>query len=285
MKAVKVKNPEEFRLYNQYLRDIRKYPLLSGDEEKKVLQQVQKGSRKARDKLVCSNLKFVIKVAFLYRGQGLTLTELINEGNIGLIEAAVRYDAAKKVKFTSYAVWWIRQSIVQAIFEKARLVRISAQKELILRRIGKNSPVVKQFTGGSSRIDAESLAEKMGYTPEQMEKILEMGQQPSSLNAPLFSDSNDAYIDVIKDTSFGDSDSSAEEKSLHAFLSRALERLSSKERKVIELFFGFGYNRAFTLGEIGEIFMLSKERVRQIKESGLEKLKHMKLEKGYLLAA
>src|SRR3954462_10414647 len=155
-------------LYYQYIKDISKYPLLKKDEEIAVLNKVQSGDQKAINKLVCSNLKFVINVAFMYKNQGFSLPELINEGNIGLIEAAKRFDINRDLKFISYAVWWIRQAITRAIAERARLVRISAEKELILRRFSKHNVPLRQTLGGGLQPDTEVLGKKLGYSGKQV---------------------------------------------------------------------------------------------------------------------
>ena len=172
-------------LYYQYIKDISKYPLLKKDEELEVLKRIQSGDQRAIHKLVCANLKFVINVAFMYKNQGFSLPELINEGNIGLIEAAKRFDVNRKLKFISYAVWWIRQAITRAIAERARMVRISAEKELILRRFSKYNVPMRQVVGGGSQIDVDALGGKMGYTGRQIEKIMEMGLRHASLDEQI----------------------------------------------------------------------------------------------------
>jgi RNA polymerase primary sigma factor len=224
-------------------------------------------------------------VAFKYRGQGFTLPELINEGNIGLIEAARRFDLHKKIRFISYAVWWIRQSITRAIAEKSRMVRISAEKELILKRINRQ-PVKMEFTiGGGVKIDSRDLGKKMGYSKQQMDKILEMGQTHSSLNQPLKTDANATVLDMMKDSDEELPDEQAVVNSRNSFLERSLNRLSSQEKKVIKLYFGIDYHKGLSLEDIGDLIGLSKERVRQIKEEGLENLRKFELPKELLLAA
>ena len=151
------KEYKEKDIYFQYLKDISKYPLLTVAEEKILLKEVAKGNKAALNKLVRSNLKFVVNIANLYKGQGLDVNELINEGNMGLIEAAQRFNPDQKIKFISYAVWWVRQNITRAIAEKARLVRISAEKELVLRRFNRHGGVLRQTIGGNVSIDPESL--------------------------------------------------------------------------------------------------------------------------------
>jgi RNA polymerase primary sigma factor len=276
---------EDARLYYQYIKDINKYPLITKPEERALLMLVRGGNRRAIDKLICSNLKFVINVAFMYRGQGLSLTELINEGNIGLIEAAKRFDLSRKIRFISYAVWWIRQSITRSISEKARLIRISAEKELVLRRINKYGVKMKQIIGAGLKIDSSDLGKKMGYSSLQMDKILEMGQHYSSLNEPVDSNSESTLLDVIEDCSQENAEQLSIQESRNRFLLKNLNKLCKQEKKVLCMYFGVNYHRALSLEDIGDIIGLSKERVRQIKEKGLANLKKAELPRDLLLAA
>lgn len=262
-------------LYYQYIKDISKYPLLKKGEEAALLQLVQTGDQKAIHKLVCSNLKFVINVAFMYKNQGFSLPELINEGNIGLIEAAKRFDINRKLKFISYAVWWIRQAITRAIAERARVVRISAEKELILRRFSKHNVPMRQTIGGGTQIDTEVLGSKMGYTGRQIEKIMEMGLRHSSLDQSLNGEDGTSVMDILEDTHTDRPDISTNLNSQRKFVSRLLHKLSEQERTVLSMYFGISHHEALNLEEIGEIIGLSKERVRQIKEKGLANLRSM----------
>ena len=277
-------NWEDSRLYYQYLKDIQKYPLLTKEEERTLLREIQLGSTQAIQKLTCSNLKFVINVAFMYRGQGFSLPELINEGNIGLIEAAKRFDYNKKIRFISYAVWWIRQSITRAIAEKARIVRISAEKELILRRISKHQVKTRYLVGGGFAIDIPDLAKKMGYTEKKMEKILEMGQHHSSLNTPVAGDPSSSLMDIIENDKTEKADKQAIENSRNKVLQQNLKKLTSQEQKVITMYFGLGEQKQLSLKDIGHYINLSKERVRQIKEKGLANLRGFNMPKEQLLA-
>ncbi|MBF0433245.1 MAG: RNA polymerase sigma factor RpoD/SigA [Fibrobacteria bacterium] len=276
---------EDLKSYYQYIRDIDKYPLLTKPEERELLLRIQKGDQTAIKKLVCSNLKFVINVAFKYRNQGFALTELINEGNIGLIESARRFDINKKIRFISYAVWWIRQSITRAISEKARLVRISAEKELILRRINKYTSHTHFTIGGGIKIDANDLGKKMGYTQKQMEKILEMGNDHFSLDQPLSSEGTNTANDIIKDKKCDAPDELAVLHSRNEFLERKLNELDEIERRVLKMYFGIEYTDKLSLKDIGEVIGLSKERIRQIKEEALKNLRRFAMPKELLLAA
>lgn len=276
---------EDSRLYYQYIKDINKYPLLTKEQEIELLDKVQQGSEKALEELVCSNLKFVINVAFMYKNQGFSLPELINEGNIGLIEAARRFDPGKKIRFISYAVWWIRQGITRAISEKARMVRISAEKELILRRMNKYPMQLKQTIGGGITVDAEDLGKKMGVDKGKMEKILEMGQYHASLDEPMEQNSSTYFLDIFKDKKTEPSDERAHRLSLAALLDNALSQLSKQEEKVIKMYFGIDYHKPLSLEDIGDLIGLSKERVRQIKEQGLNALRRFNLSPDLLMAA
>jgi RNA polymerase primary sigma factor len=260
-------------LYYQYIKDISRYPLLTRPEEVELLKRVKAGDQKAMNRLVCSNLKFVINVAFMYKNQGFSLPELINEGNLGLIEAAKRFDVTRELKFISYAVWWIRQSITRAIAERARLVRISAEKELILRRFSKHHVPMRQTVGGGLQVDTDALGKKMGYSGRQIEKIMEMGMRHSSLDEPLGEGDGASIMDVIEDTHTDTPDLHTEVESRNARVKDLLEKIPAQEREVLSLYFGIGHHEALNLEEIGEVIGLSKERVRQIKEKGLASLR------------
>lgn len=260
-------------LYYQYIKDISRYPLLTRPEEVELLKRVKAGDQKAMNRLVCSNLKFVINVAFMYKNQGFSLPELINEGNLGLIEAAKRFDVTRELKFISYAVWWIRQSITRAIAERARLVRISAEKELILRRFSKHHVPMRQSVGGGLQVDTDLLGKKMGYSGRQIEKIMEMGMRHSSLDEPLGEGDGASIMDVIEDTHTEAPDLRTEVESRNARVKDLLEKIPQQEREVLSLYFGIGHHEALNLEEIGEVIGLSKERVRQIKEKGLASLR------------
>ena len=262
-------------LYYQYIKDINKYPLLTRPEEVELLTRVKAGDQRAMNLLVCSNLKFVINVAFMYKNQGFSLPELINEGNLGLIEAAKRFDLGRNLKFISYAVWWIRQSITRAIAERARLVRISAEKELILRRFSKHNITMRQTIGGGLVMDTEALGQKLGYTGTQVEKILEMGMRHASLDDPIGTDEGSSVMDVIRDDNAEAPDAHIEEESKQKRVSSLLQKLPEQEKTVLGMYFGIGYHEPLNLEEIGEVIGLSKERVRQIKEKGLAALRSM----------
>jgi RNA polymerase primary sigma factor len=264
-------------IYFQYLNDIAKYPLLTREQEKILLERTAKGDRSALNLLVKSNLKFVVNIANLYKGQGLDVNELINEGNMGLIEAAHRFDPKQKIKFISYAVWWIRQNITRAISEKARLVRISAEKELVLRRFNRLGSKSRQVVGGQMTIDPESLKGASRYNASEIEKILMMGNRSSSLDSPVGEDSDMTLGDCIADEG-QHSDALALHNNQTQKLAELLEEnLTDQEHRVIGLYYGIDVDADLNLKEIGTMVGLSKERVRQVKENALAKLRATEL--------
>lgn len=270
---------DERDVYFQYLNDISKYPLLSREQEKLLLKKIQQGNRQALDLLVKSNLRFVVNIANLYKGQGMDVGELISEGNLGLIEAARRFDPNQKIKFISYAVWWVRQNITRAIAEKGRMVRISAEKELVLRRFNKKGGKLRQVVGGSYILDPESLAGVSKYKADAIEKILLMGNRTSSLESPVGDDGESTLGDCIA-SDMPATDAIAEAKSKAELFQKVLnQNLSEQENEVLNLYYGFKGDMDVNLKEIAPIVGLSKERVRQLKESALAKLRNDQIEK------
>ena len=264
-------------VYFQYLNDISKYPLLTKEQEKVLLQKVREGSREAMDLLVKSNLRFVVNIANLYKGQGLDVNELINEGNMGLIEAARRFDQNQKIKFISYAVWWVRQNITRAIAERGRLVRISAEKELVLRRFAKKGGQMHQVVGGGLMLDPKSLEGVSKYKADDIEKILMMGNKSTSLDTPVGEDGDMALGDTIAAKEFR-TDELAEKNNRTKLFDKAMNNsLSAQEKEIIKLYFGFKMDSDLNLKEIAPMVGLSKERTRQLKDSALEKLRNEQL--------
>lgn len=271
-----LKNTREWSdrdIYFQYLKDISKYPLLTRDQEKFLLKKISEGDKQALDLLVSSNLRFVVNIANLYKGQGLDVNELINEGNMGLIEAAHRFDRNQKVKFISYAVWWIRQNITRAISEKARVVRISAEKELVLRRFNRVGAKTRQVLGGQMTIDPESLEGASRYSAGEIEKILMMGNRTASLDAPVGEDGETTLGDCIAVESSGTEEYAYENNRRDVFTKLLQENLTEQEHQTIGLYYGLELDADLNLKEIGSMMGLSKERVRQVKESALAKLR------------
>ncbi|MCQ2098140.1 MAG: RNA polymerase sigma factor RpoD/SigA [Fibrobacter sp.] len=276
--AKMTKTREERDVYFQYLSDISKYPLLTKTEEKILLKKVHEGNRAALDKLVSSNLRFVVNIANLYKGQGIEVGELINEGNMGLIEAARRFDPNQKIKFISYAVWWVRQNITRAIAEKGRMVRISAEKELVLRRFAKNGGKLHQVIGGGITVDPKSLEGVSKYKASDIEKILMMGNRTASLDTPMGEDGESTLGDTIK--SAASAASLAESRNRAKVFNKVMnDNLSEQEKEIIKLYFGFKMDSDLNLKEIAPMVGLSKERVRQLKETALEKLRNQQVER------
>ncbi|MBR4559443.1 MAG: sigma-70 family RNA polymerase sigma factor [Fibrobacter sp.] len=264
-------------VYFQYLNDISKYPLLTKEQEKVLLQKIREGSREAMDMLIKGNLRFVVNIANLYKGQGLDVNELINEGNMGLIEAARRFDANQKIKFISYAVWWVRQNITRAIAERGRLVRISAEKELVLRRFAKKGGQMHQVVGGGLMLDPKSLEGVSKYKANDIEKILMMGNKTASLDTPVGEDGEMTLGDTIAATEFR-TDELAEKNNKSMLFNKAMNNcLSEQEKEIIKLYFGFKMDSELNLKEIAPMVRLSKERTRQLKDSALEKLRNEQL--------
>lgn len=264
-------------VYFQYLNDISKYPLLTKEQEKVLLRKVKEGSREAMDMLVKSNLRFVVNIANLYKGQGIDVNELINEGNMGLIEAARRFDHSQKIKFISYAVWWVRQNITRAIAERGRLVRISAEKELVLRRFAKKGGKMHQVVGGGLMLDPQSLEGVSKYKADDIEKILMMGNKSTSLDTPVGEDGEMTLGDTIAAAEFR-TDDLAEQHNRTQIFDRAMNNsLSDQEKEIIKLYFGFKTDSDLNLKEIAPMVGLSKERTRQLKDSALEKLRNEQL--------
>lgn len=267
-------NRDERDIFYQYLNDISQYPLLTKEQEKIVLEKIQQGSRAAMDLLVKSNLRFVVNIAQLYKGQGLDINELINEGNMGLIEAARRFDANQKIKFISYAVWWVRQNMTRAIAEKGRMVRISAEKELMLRRFSRHAKESRQLIGGTVTIDPKSLEGLSKYKAEEIEKILLMGSHTASLDAPVGEDGDMTLGDTLSSENFCADDIAHKRNRADVFSKVLKDNLSSQEKQIVELYYGFKSDSDINLKEIAPVVGLSKERVRQLKENALAKLRH-----------
>ncbi len=266
------RNREERDVYFQYLNDISKYPLLTREQETLLLAKIRQGSREAMDMLVKSNLRFVVNIANLYKGQGLDVCELISEGNMGLMEAARRFDPNQKIKFISYAVWWVRQNITRAIAEKGRMVRISAEKELVLRRFAKKGGKLRQVVGGSYVLDPESLAGVSKYKGEAIEKVLMMDNRAKSLDTPVSEDGDATLGDTIASASR--TDKLAERRNRSDVFEKVMrDNLTEQELDILRLYFGFAMDSDLNLKEVAPMVGLSKERVRQLKESALAKLK------------
>jgi len=272
------KTREEKDVYFQYLNDISKYPLLTREQEKVLLKKVHEGNRAALEMLVNANLRFVVNIANLYKGQGLEVGELISEGNMGLIEAARRFDYNQKIKFISYAVWWVRQNMTRAIAEKGRMVRISAEKELVLRRFAKKGGQMKQVIGGGMVMDPKSLEGVSKYKAKDIEKILMMGNRTASLDAPMGDDGDMTLGETISSAEMACE--MAETRDRSAVYNKVMnDNLSELETKVLRLYYGMESDADLNLKDIATMTGHSKERIRQLKENALEKLRNSQVER------
>lgn len=254
-----------------YLNDISKQPLLTTEEEVKLAQRIHNDDREALERLVCANLRFVVSVAKQYQNQGLTLPDLINEGNIGLIKAAEKFDETRGFKFISYAVWWIRQSILQALAEQSRMVRLPLNQVSAVSRI--NKLITKFEQEHERKPSADELSELIDETPEKIRDSLRANGRPMSMDAPLGDGDDSTLLEVISDDNMPSTDGRMIDTSLATEIDRMLDTLDEREKTIVEMCFGIN-NREMTLEEISEKFGLSRERVRQIREKALLKLRH-----------
>ncbi len=255
-----------------YLKEIGKNRTLSVEEESVAAIKIHKGDRKALDKLVKANLRFVVSVARNYQNQGLPLSDLINEGNLGLIRAAKRFDEKKNFKFISYAVWWIRQSILQALAEQSRIIKLPLNRVGTIHKIGKAQCKLEQKF---SRMPAiEEIARELCIDEEEVRETIKIGNNHMSLDAPLQHQEDSKLMDLLRADEEELPDDGIIEISLQEEISQTLDTLSDREKEVIKLYFGIGEETAHTLDEIGQRFNLTRERARQIKEKALRRLKH-----------
>jgi RNA polymerase primary sigma factor len=258
---------------DQYLRDISVYPLINRDEEVRLAQLIRVNDQEALDKLVRSNLRFVVSVAKKYQNQGVSLADLINEGNLGLIRAAHKFDETKGIKFISYAVWWIRQAILQALAEQSRIVRVPLNRAGTLHRIGKRASALLQELGREAT-HAE-IAEGMEISEEEVAKTMSISQTHLSLDAPLTPGEDNKLLDYLPDTNNLTPDELMFDKALTESIVDALAHLKERESKILKLYFGLEEKDPMTLEEIGALLGITRERVRQIKEKALSRLRHV----------
>ncbi|MEX0609365.1 MAG: RNA polymerase sigma factor RpoD/SigA [Balneolaceae bacterium] len=257
---------------DRYLHEIGKEKLITPDDEVRLAKEIQKGSQRALEDLTKANLRFVVSVAKQYQNQGLSLGDLINEGNLGLIKAAKRFDETRGFKFISYAVWWIRQSILQALAEQSRIVRLPLNRVGALNKIGKELSKLEQEY---ERIpSAHELAESLEMTVGEVADTLKISGRHLSMDAPFAQGEDNRLLDVLENEEIPNPDFELMGESLKVEIERALSKLTSREAEVIRLYFGIGREHSLTLEEIGERFDLTRERVRQIKEKALRKLRH-----------
>ncbi len=269
----KLKTRYEEGSLDQYLKDISVYPLISRDEEAELARRIRKDEQEALDKLVRSNLRFVVSVAKKYQNQGVSLSDLINEGNLGLIRAAHKFDETKGIKFISYAVWWIRQAILQALAEQSRIVRVPLNRAGTLHRIGKRAAALLQELGREAT-HAE-IAHGMDITEEEVAKTMSISQATLSLDAPMAPGEDNKLLDYLPDNLNPTPDEQIFVKALTESIEEALSHLKERESKILRLYFGLDGNEPMTLEEIGALLGITRERVRQIKEKALSRLRHV----------
>ena len=273
MKITKQFTNRESKSLDQYLQEIGKVDLITPDQEIELAKRIKKGDRYALEALTKANLRFVVSVAKQFQNQGLSLGDLINEGNLGLIKAAERFDETRGFKFISYAVWWIRQSIMQAIAEQSRMVRLPLNRVGALNKLGKAYRELEQEY--ERKPTAEELAGLVDMKPEEVAETMQLYGRHVSMDAPFSGDDDkNSLIDVIPNDEQPSPDTTLMRESLKNEVENVLSTLSEKEAEVIKLYFGINSERSATLEEIGERFNLTRERVRQIKEKAIRNLRH-----------
>jgi RNA polymerase primary sigma factor len=258
---------------DQYLKEISQYPLIDREEEAALARRIRQSDEDALNKLVRSNLRFVVSVAKKYQNQGVPLPDLINEGNLGLIRAAHKFDETKGIKFISYAVWWIRQAILQALAEQSRIVRVPLNRAGALHRIGRRSSALLQELGREPTVD--EIAEELDISHEEVERTLAISQSHLSLDAPLTPGEDNRLLDYLPDQYAPGPEDEAYERALKKTIEEALSTLKEREAKILRLYFGLDDQEPMTLEEIGSLLGITRERVRQIKEKALSRLRHV----------
>ena len=267
---------------DKYLQEIGHEELLSVEEEVELAQKIKKGDRRALERLTRANLRFVVSVAKQYQNQGLSLPDLINEGNVGLIKAAEKFDETRGFKFISYAVWWIRQSILQAIAEQSRIVRLPLNQVGSVNKI--NRELNKFEQEHERRPSVNEIADRIDLPEDKIEEAMKANNRHVSMDAPFVDGEDNSLLDVLADNDMPMADKALVQESLRKEIDRAIELLNDREQKVVRAFFGIG-SPEMTLEEIGEKYNLTRERVRQIKEKAIRRLRHNtknKLLKTYL---
>jgi RNA polymerase primary sigma factor len=283
LKITKSITNRESQSLEKYLQEIGREELISAEEEVILAAKIREGDQRALDRLTKANLRFVVSVAKQYQNQGLSLPDLINEGNLGLIKAAKRFDETRGFKFISYAVWWIRQSILQALAEQSRIVRLPLNQVGSLNKISKAySKLEQEFEREPS---AEELASILELPSEKIADTMKVSGKHISMDAPFVQGEENSLLDVLENQDSPRADNLLMSESLQKEIERSLNTLTEREREVIKLFFGIGMNHGLTLEEIGAKFDLTRERVRQIKEKAIRRLRHKsrsRLLKAYL---
>ncbi|MBO5848497.1 MAG: sigma-70 family RNA polymerase sigma factor [Bacteroidales bacterium] len=283
LKITKQVTNRETASLDKYLQEIGKVELITADEEVELAQRIRQGDKIALEKLTKANLRFVVSVSKQYQNQGLSLPDLINEGNLGLIKAAQRFDETRGFKFISYAVWWIRQSILQALAEQSRIVRLPLNKIGSINKINKTYAKLEQEF--EREPNAEEIAEALDITEAEVKESMKNAGRHVSMDAPLVQDEDNNMYDVLKSDEVITPETELLYESLRKEIDRAISTLTPREADVVRLYFGLNGSHPMTLEEIGEKFDLTRERVRQIKEKAIRRLKHTsrsKILKSYL---
>jgi RNA polymerase sigma factor, sigma-70 family len=283
LKITKQVTNRETASLDKYLQEIGKVELISAEEEVELAQRIKQGDKIALEKLTKANLRFVVSVSKQYQNQGLSLPDLINEGNLGLIKAAQRFDETRGFKFISYAVWWIRQSILQALAEQSRIVRLPLNKIGSINKINKAYAKLEQEY--EREPNAEEIADVLEITEAEVKESMKNAGRHISMDAPLVQDEDNNMYDVLKSDEAPTPETELLYESLRKEIDRAISTLTPREADVIRLYFGLNGSHPMTLEEIGEKFDLTRERVRQIKEKAIRRLKHTsrsKILKSYL---
>jgi len=272
LKITKSITNRESQSLEKYLQEIGKVELITPEEEVRLARMIKQGCQKSLDRLTKANLRFVVSVAKQYQNQGLSLPDLINEGNLGLIKAAQRFDETKGFKFISYAVWWIRQSILQSLAEQARIVRLPLNKVGLTSRIQKAYSLLEQeFEREPS---AEELADLLNMDLEEVTSTLGINIRHVSMDTPFSEGEDGTLLDILENTNAEKTDNEVDHKqSLNIEIDRSLKTLTERQKEVVCYFFGIGVDHALSLEDIGEKFCLTRERVRQIKDKAITKLK------------
>jgi len=272
LKITKQVTHRETASLDKYLQEIGKVDLITADEEVELAQRIKAGDQIALEKLTKANLSFVVSVAKQYQTQGLTLPDLINEGNLGLIKAAKRFDETRGFKFIFYAVWWIRQSILQALAEQSRIVRFPLNRVGAFNKIGKAYNSLEQEY--EREPTADEIAKELEMDIEEVQETLKMASRHVSMDSPFSQGEENSFLDVLASDENPLPDTSFMSASLRNEIERAFSTLTDREAEVIKLYFGFNGDHSLTLEEIGEQFHLTRERVRQIKEKAIRRLRH-----------
>ena len=275
--TTKITSRDSFSI-DKYLSEISKLPMLSEEEEAIVAKRIREGDQEAMEKLISSNLRFVVSVAKQYQNQGMALNDLINEGNIGLIKAATKFDETKGFKFISYAVWWIRQSILQALIEQPRVVRLPMNKATIYNKIQR---AIVDFEQKNQREPSnDELAEILEMKPEELSTLRATLTFHLSIDTPIGDDDETTGLDMMTDTSMATPDSLLLDESLHDELEHALHALSEREVEIVKYYFGLNeFNQSYSLDEIGIKMNLTRERVRQLKDKAIRKMRRFAITK------